>query len=251
MLFYFLATTTLSTTTETTTPTTTATTTETTTPTTTATTTETTTMTTTPTTTATTTETTTPTTTMTTTETTTPTTTITTTPTTTATTTPTTTATTTETTTMTTTPTTTVTTTETTTETTTPTTTITTTPTTTTVYCYKVINQLNNILTSEQIDGVEVSPEDGPGYPLQFTPTDNPYGEKIYLCAVFTERVHLTEVAITLDDSDEVLTWSFEVEIVNPNTGVKETITVAEVSILENINMVVLLNKVKTQNVHL
>ena len=87
---------------------------------------------------------------------------------------------------------------------------------------------------SEEIEGEKVPPEDGPGYPLKFPPMDKPYGEKIYLCAVFAERVDLTEVEIALDDSNEVLTWSFEVEIVNPNTGVKETITAAEVSLSEN-----------------
>ena len=90
---------------------------------------------------------------------------------------------------------------------------------------------------SEEIDGEGVPPEDGPGYHLEFTPTENPYEEEIHLSAVFSERVHLTEVEIALDDSSETLTWSFEVEILNPNTGVKETITAAGVSLSGNSNV--------------
>ena len=76
--------------------------------------------------------------------------------------------------------------------------------------------------------------QDGSGYPLTFSPNQNPYGEEIYLCAVFSERVDITEVEIVLDDPAQALTWSFEVEIVHPSTGVKETITVKEVSLLRN-----------------
>ena len=76
--------------------------------------------------------------------------------------------------------------------------------------------------------------QEGSGYPLTFTSSENPYGEKIYLCAVFSERVDITEVEIVLDDTTQVLTWSFEIEIVNPKTGVKETITVKEVNLLCN-----------------
>ena len=78
---------------------------------------------------------------------------------------------------------------------------------------------------SEKIDGKEVPGEDGPGYPLKFPP-ENPYGEEIRLCALFSERVDLTEVEIELDDNDETLTWSLEVTRIDPDTNEEETFTV-------------------------